>query len=231
MPEIFGAALMGGGSGPSYAVIDVTYPAGAVCTCTNGVRTMQAKDSSGHWMFSIPKAGEWTVVAEQGTKSKVETITVEEAKVYSVTLSFALYIIKDGRVVEPFTVKKYHGIRWNTISDTDIYMEYYDPGGVYAAIALEPVVDLTGYSSLIITAKNLSSSATGYLGVLNKSNLSNIDLYNQWHKAKTSFASGTSKRETLLDVSEFVGEQTIGIGSAAGPGTNVTLHIYELRLE
>lgn len=88
MPEIFGAALMGGGSGPAYAVIDVTYPEGSVCTCTNGTRTMQAKDSSGRWLFQIPRAGEWTVKATKGGQSTSQPVNVTQLDVYRVTLTY-----------------------------------------------------------------------------------------------------------------------------------------------
>ena len=57
------------GGGSAFAVIDISYPEGAACTCSNGVRTMQAKDTSGHWMFQIPRAGEWTVTAENESSS------------------------------------------------------------------------------------------------------------------------------------------------------------------
>lgn len=94
MPEIFGAALMGGGS--VYAVIDVTYPEGASCTCSNGTRTLKAKDTSGHWLFAIPKAGEWTVNATNGTKEKSVTVTVTEEKAYTAALTFELVLFDNG---------------------------------------------------------------------------------------------------------------------------------------
>lgn len=44
-----------------YAFIVVNYPAGSVCTCSKGSRTMKAKDTSGVYVFPIPEAGSWTV--------------------------------------------------------------------------------------------------------------------------------------------------------------------------
>ena len=54
------------GGGIPYAVIGVTYPSGSVCTCTNGTRTMTAKDTTGKALFVIPTAGTWTVKAVSG---------------------------------------------------------------------------------------------------------------------------------------------------------------------
>lgn len=219
------------GGSITYAVIDVTYPEGAVCTCTKGARILKAKDTAGHWLFLIPESGEWTVTATHGDKVKTETVEIDTSKAYSVVLSFAMYIIKDGVVAEAFAIKKYHQAKWSTVSGDDAYIEYYNSDGAYAAVAFEPTIDLTGYSSLILSAANYSSLSSGYLGVLKKNNLSDPGKYDQWYMARVQVKDGTSTNETLLDVSEFDGEQTLGIYSAAGPGTIVSLHIYELRLE
>lgn len=87
------------GAGSAFAVIDVTYPEGAICTCTNGVRTMQAKDSSGHWMFLIPRAGDWTVSAIRGSKSSTKTVSASESKAYFVALSFELVILDGAETI------------------------------------------------------------------------------------------------------------------------------------
>ena len=50
-----------GGIGNAYAVIGVTYPSGSTCTCTNGTKTLPAKDTSGSFLFLIPEAGTWIV--------------------------------------------------------------------------------------------------------------------------------------------------------------------------
>ena len=48
----------GGSSAKVYAVIGVTYPSGATCTCTNGSKTLTAKDTSGKAIFVIPSGGQ-----------------------------------------------------------------------------------------------------------------------------------------------------------------------------
>lgn len=84
------------GGGSAFAVIDVSYPEGAACTCSNGVRTMQAKDTSGHWMFQIPRAGEWTVTAENESSSKSETVNITESRAYTVDIKFTLVLYDSG---------------------------------------------------------------------------------------------------------------------------------------
>lgn len=59
-----------------YAFIVVNYPAGSVCTCSKGSRTMKAKDTSGVYVFAIPEAGNWTVSASSTAHPAPVTKTV-----------------------------------------------------------------------------------------------------------------------------------------------------------
>lgn len=59
-----------------YAFIVVSYPAGSVCTCSKGSRTMKAKDTSGVYVFAIPEAGNWTVSASSTAHPTPVTKTV-----------------------------------------------------------------------------------------------------------------------------------------------------------
>lgn len=54
------------GSAKAFAAISVTYPAGFVCTCTDGSKTLKLKDTSGQGVFWIPYAGAWTVKCFDG---------------------------------------------------------------------------------------------------------------------------------------------------------------------
>ena len=89
MPEIFGAALMGGGSGRAYAAIGAIYPAGATCTCSYGGKTIAAKDTSGRALFLVPTAGQWLVKATSQTQEAEDTVSITtQGQVASVTLAF-----------------------------------------------------------------------------------------------------------------------------------------------
>lgn len=89
MPEIFGAALMGGGSGQAFAAIGAIYPAGATCTCSYGGKTITAKDTSGRALFLVPSAGQWLVKASNGGQEVEDTVSITtQGQVASVTLAF-----------------------------------------------------------------------------------------------------------------------------------------------
>ena len=83
-----------------YAVIGVTYPAGSVCTCTNGTRTLTASDTSGKALFVIPSAGTWTVKAVKGDQSKSAAVEItDEGQVETVTLRYSVDIFREGEGV------------------------------------------------------------------------------------------------------------------------------------
>lgn len=87
----------GGSSAKVYAVIGVTYPTGSTCTCTDGAKTLTAKDTTGKALFVIPYAGTWTVKAVSGNKSKSKTVSITaEGQVEVVTLIFETILWEAG---------------------------------------------------------------------------------------------------------------------------------------
>ena len=84
------------GGGIPYAIIGVTYPSGSTCTCTNGTRTLTAKDTTGKAMFVIPSAGTWTVKCVKGSPSASKAVKITaEGQVATVELTYDL-ILFDG---------------------------------------------------------------------------------------------------------------------------------------
>ena len=89
--------VLSGGVGKVYAVIGVTYPAGSTCTCTNGSKTLTAKDTTGKALFVIPSAGTWTVKAVKGSKSTSKAVSITaEGQVETITLIFELILFDSG---------------------------------------------------------------------------------------------------------------------------------------
>lgn len=85
------------GIGKIYAVIGVTYPSGSTCTCTNGSKTLTAKNTSGKAIFVIPSTGTWTVKAVSGSKSTSKTVSITaEGQVATVTLTFEMILFDGG---------------------------------------------------------------------------------------------------------------------------------------
>ena len=85
------------GGEKTFAVIEVIYPEGAVCTCSNGTKILTAEDTSGRFLFSVPKAGKWTVEAKDGDRLNSQTIEVQEGRAYFVELMFSLILFDKGQ--------------------------------------------------------------------------------------------------------------------------------------
>lgn len=82
-----------------YAFVVVNYPAGSVCTCSKGSRTMKAKDTSGVYVFAIPEAGNWTVSASSTAHPTPVTRTVSitsYGQSVGVTLAYTKYLLDYG---------------------------------------------------------------------------------------------------------------------------------------
>lgn len=71
------------------AYINVTYPSGSTCTCTDGVTTFTATDTSGSYQFVVPNTGTWTVSCTDGVESTSALVTITTDKqVESAALSY-----------------------------------------------------------------------------------------------------------------------------------------------
>lgn len=142
--------MVGGGGRKLFAVIAVTYPEGSVCTCTNGTKTLKARDTSGRALFNVP-LGEWTVSCTDGiiTASKAVSITTE-GQSDSVTLNYGLYLFKAGTgLLTGYSVQKLQNagnfdgtdyIEWATTSQINV-------GNIFQ---FQPAVDFSGYKTLFV---------------------------------------------------------------------------------
>ena len=157
---IIGNPIMLGGGAKAFAVIGVTYPAGSVCTCTDGTKTLTLKDTGGQGFFLIPYAAAWTVTATDGTNTKAQSVEItSEGQSESVELSYALYIIENGVLnsdgfyanASGSTVasENYFKISQSSVSPNHSW-GYFGP------------VDLTEYNTLILHVPNNVLNFTYY---------------------------------------------------------------------
>lgn len=172
MPEIFGAALMGGGTGKAFAAIGVTYPAGATCTCSLGSKTLTAPDTSGQALFIVPYAGEWVVtITATGQQPKSQTVSVTDSKAYTVELSFELWLYTPGNKHEDVTGG------WDVIQE-DSTVTFGNDGitcviggwtANYVMLLTKNKIDVSNFSTLNIefSVSDMPSTGDRYIGVTN----------------------------------------------------------------
>ena len=213
------------GGGSAFAVIDVSYPEGAACTCSNGTRTLKAKDTSGHWLFAIPKAGEWTVNATNGTKEKSVTVTVTEEKAYTAKLTFELVLFDNGEYAEETGGWNKTGKKLSLSASTTSM-----DGDEDNAYTNNPI-DLTGYNTLRFILDSTSSSRDqGRLVGVGSSKTGT------GFNAKLNITNSSGTGEKSIDVSQLNGEYYVKAYCQAWPEENgawatTTLTISKVWLE
>ena len=88
------------------ATINVTYPAGSTCSCSDGITTLTAPDTSGSVSFSVPSTGAWTVSCTDGTSTNSKTVGITaEGQSENVTLAYEL-VLFDSSVTSGWELKQ-----------------------------------------------------------------------------------------------------------------------------
>ena len=151
------------------AVIAVIYPAGSICTCSDGTKTMKAKDTSGKALFNV-KAGTYTVSCTDGSRTTSKTVSITtEGQVESVTLSYELVLLS-GTIGRD---------NWNLITSGNDTISFNNYGIVSTN---------TGYSSAGVTKSRLNVANYNTLKVdFNLSADSNNDVLIGISESRNSF--------------------------------------------
>ena len=214
-----------------YAVIDVTYPSGSVCTCSNGSVTLTAKDTTGKAIFVIPSAGTWTVTAVSGSKSTSKAVSITaEGQVETVELTYGLYIFKNGSgLTSGYSIKSNSMISAPTVSGNTIsWSGNSSSGGV--AFYIDPAVALSGYTKLCVDFECSYNYGGNYgmgFGVGTDAASSLMLTNTNWTAKVTSTAQGAIARNTVqCDISALTDSEYIKVVGSYSAGK-----IYNIWLE
>lgn len=212
------------GGAKAFAVIGVTYPAGSVCTCSDGIKTLKLKDTGGQDFFLIPYAGTWTVTCTDGENKKSESVEItSEGQSVSVELSYETYIYKQGETditlnsdwalpsSPPVDDWRYSGDSVSLESDGSV-----KSSGGKLVRALK--VDLTDVNELFFEVKISAYKYKGHVGVATAWPYSNSDFT---YVAKTDFADTTDVQIVTVDTSALTGEYWVGGYFASLTTTNL----------
>lgn len=224
---------LGGGGSKVVASIVVTYPAGSTCTCTLGSKVLTAKDTSGKWVFGLPSTGNWVVKAVKDSKSKSATVNITaEGQVENVTLTYGLYIFKNGSgLTSGYSIKS----NSNSIisapkvsSDRISWSGDYSSGGV--AFYIDPAVALSGYAKLCVDFE-CSYNWGGNYGMgfgVGKDAATGVMITNtSWTAKVTSTSQGKIARNTVqCDISKLTDSEYIKVVGSYSAGK-----IYNIWLE
>jgi hypothetical protein len=216
--------VLSGGVGKVYAVIGVTYPSGSTCTCTNGSKTLKAKDTSGKAMFVIPYAGTWTVKAVKGSQSASKAVSITaEGQVATAELAYDYIIFSNETGLNSVYSDGGGGasVRVGTDSSGKKILTFPNGGGYSNMAYIKPSIDLTKYATLKISGY-VEGSQGRYFGVWSRvpqeSNPSVV--------AKVVMSGGTTPSSYTIDISKLSGSYYLGTQYAVS-----STRIYDLRLE
>lgn len=197
------------------ATINVTYPAGSTCTCSDGTTTLTAPNTSGSWTCIVYNAGTWTVSSTDGDKSKSTNVVITtDGQTESVTLLYITYLFKDGETYDSLT-----GGWQGTVNAEKQALQLTANAGKTASVWTQNKVDLTDYSSV-----SVKSDSNAYIG-LSIIIASTIGPSGQVAKASIS----GRESELSLDISAITGEYFVWLSAYSEKGS--TRYVYEVSLE
>lgn len=142
------------------ATINITYPAGSTCTCSDGTTTLSAPDTSGTWACIVPNAGTWTAAATDGVENTSESVSITtDGQIAAIELSYLLWLYKSGNTYNAVTggwsVAEHASTGGSfdsvlTLNDDSMLLSTEVFGGsvVYANAFTNNSIDLTGVNTL-----------------------------------------------------------------------------------
>lgn len=202
------------------ATINITYPAGSTCTCSDGTTTLSAPDTSGTWACIVPNAGTWTVTSTSGTEtdSKAVTITTDGQSI-SVELSYALFLFKPNAPSDIIAGE------WELTANSTVTAEAeltvksvnnYNGDRTWSA-RTKGQIDLTEYSTLQATCKASGGSNT------------KLEVYSG-SSTVASAAIGADLTTVTVDISALSGLHSIGFSGRHSAYATITYTATEIKL-
>ncbi len=209
------------------ATIGVTYPDGSTCTCSDGTTTQTAPDTTGSYTFTVPNAGEWTVTATDGNKTKDATVDITtDGQSKSVTLSYETYYYNKGDLCTVVTggwAKTGTGgsLTFNTASMTLKANSFQNATDA----STKNKVSLDNIKTLYFSVKSATSYPTGYprVGIATTNNPDSSEA-SKWTASKT-LSSSSSFKTVSIDVSSLTGSYYIAVGGYNGDSGSATIEV------
>ena len=196
------------------ATIDITYPAGSTCTCSDGTTTLSAPDASGTWVCTVPNAGTWTVSSTDGDKSKgTDVVITTDGQTESVTLQYITYLFKDGETYNSLT----GGWKGHVNAEKKALL-LAPAAGKRASAYTKNKVDLTNFSTV-----SVKTDSNPYIGL-------SIIIASAIPSGQVATASlSNAETELSLDISSITGEYFIWLSAYSEKGAS--RNVYEVSMQ
>lgn len=202
------------------ATINITYPAGSTCTCSDGTTTLSAPDTSGTWACIVPNTGTWTVTSTSGTETDSKAVTITtDGQSTSVELSYALFLFKPNAPSDIIAGEWEMPGNSTVTAEAELVVKSVNNynGGRLISARTKGQIDLTEYSTLQATCKASGGSNT------------KLEVYSG-SSVVASAAIGTNLTTVTVDISALSGLHSIGFGGSHTAYLTITYTATEIKL-
>ena len=202
------------------ATINITYPAGSTCTCSDGTTTLSAPDTSGTWACIVPNTGTWTVTSTSGTETDSKAVTITtDGQSTSVELSYALFLFKPNAPSDIIAGEWEMPANSTVTAEAELAVKSVNNYNGYRLISVRTKgqIDLTEYSTLQATCKASGGSNT------------KLEVYSG-SSVVASTAIGTDLTTVTVDISALSGLHSIGFGGRHTAYLAITYTATEIKL-
>ena len=202
------------------ATINITYPAGSTCTCSDGTTTLSAPDTSGTWACIVPNAGTWTVTSTSGTETDSKAVTITtDGQSTSVELSYALFLFKPNAPSDIIAGEWEMPGSSTVTAEAELTVKSVNNynGDRTISARTKGQIDLTEYSTLQATCKASGGSNT------------KLEVYSG-SSAVASAAIGTDLTTVTVDISALCGLHSIGFSGRHSAYAAITYTATEIKL-
>lgn len=202
------------------ATINITYPAGSTCTCSDGTTTISAPDTSGTWACIVPNAGTWTVTSTSGTETDSKAVTITtDGQSTSVELSYALFLFKPNAPSDIIAGEWEMPGNSTVTAEAELVVKSVNNynGDRLISVRTKGQIDLTEYSTLQATCKASGGSNT------------KLEVYSG-SSVVASTAIGTDLTTVTVDISALSGLHSIGFGGRHTAYLTITYTATEIKL-
>lgn len=225
------------------ATINITYPAGSTCTCSDGTTTLSAPDTSGTWACIVPNAGTWTAAATDGVENTSETVSITtDGQIVAIELSYLLWLYKSGNTYNavtggwsvskhPSTGGSFDGVLTLNADSMLLSTEVFGGSVGYANAFTNNSIDLTGVNTLKFKITGIGNTAySDKEGNTHKFRFSLVVANERPTKQNPTFAADMkilATGEYSVDVSAVTAGY-VGIWITTGGYNKTTLTISEI---
>lgn len=202
------------------ATINITYPAGSTCTCSDGTTTLSAPDTSGTWACIVPNAGTWTVTSTSGTETDSKAVTITtDGQSTSVELSYALFLFKPNAPSDIIAGEWEMPANSAVTAEAELTVKSVNNfnGNRIISARTKGQIDLTEYSTLQATCKASGGSDT------------KLEVYSG-SSVVASTAIGTDLTTVTVDISALSGLHSIGFAGNHTAYLTITYTATEIKL-